>query len=140
MKHPRAANSAMAAVHLLLFFLLILRIESWEKKPLWMGYACLAIYSSQGYLLGLWAALGGRPTPWRVIAVTIGAAAWGWYIGLLTHGPIATATAILAGQMFLVMGVLLLARFLGLRLSKAEPDAEGVLGVCNSRSGRPFCG
>ncbi len=119
MKHPRLAITIMAAVHLLLFFLLLLSWE-WGQGPLWISYCRLAVFSSQGCLLGLWAALGGKPTLWRATAVIIGAAAWGWYIGLLTNGPIATATAVLAGQTFQIMVILLLARFMGLRLSKAE--------------------
>ena len=124
MKHPRLAIRIMAAVHLLLFILLVLSWEPLFQGPLWVGYSVLAMFSSQGCLLGLWAALGGKPTPWRAVAVIIALAAWAWYMVQSTFSPIGISTAILTGQTFLVMGILLLARFLGLRLSKAERGAE----------------
>lgn len=121
MKRPRLAICAMAAVHVLLFFALLLWWE-WLHDWSWMDYARLAVFSSQGCLLGLWVALGGNQTPWRVIAVIAGAAAWDWYIGLPDRTPVTLATSTLIGQMFLVMAVLLVVRFMGLRLGNVEHE------------------
>lgn len=126
MKHPRLAISAMAAVHLLLLVLLLL---FWKPRegPLWIDYSCFAFLFSQGYLLGLWAALGGRPTPWRAISLVIVAATWGWFVHYQKGDyslAISFATIVLLGQTFQVMGILLLARFMGLRLDKGEYGNE----------------
>ena len=121
MKRPQFAICAMAAVHVLLFFVLLLWWE-WLHDWSWREYARLAVFSSQGCLLGLWAALGGKPAPWRVIAVIACAASWDWYVELPDRTPITLATSTLIGQMFLVMAVLLVLRFAGLRLGKSEHE------------------
>ncbi len=129
MKRPRFAITIMAAVHLLLFGLLLL---SWKplEGSLWIIFSCMAVFSSQGYLLGLWAALGGRPTLWRATLIVIVAGICGWFTHRYQNGDyslaIGFATYILTGQTFLVMGVLLLARFMGLGLNKTE-DRTGHL-------------
>jgi len=124
MKYPRAAICAMAAVHLLLFILLLLWWRPREgPSRLWIDYSCFAFLFSQGYLLGLWAALGGKPTPWRAMFLVIVAGTWGWFVHYQKGNyslAISFATIVLLGQMFQVTGVLLLARFMGLRLNKAE--------------------
>jgi hypothetical protein len=118
MKHPRLAISAMAAVQLLLFFLLLLPTGA-VKDPEWIADARLAIVPSQAFLLGVWIAFGGKPIPWRAIAVITVIAAWDWYIGK-SSGPIGSLNAVLAGETSLAMGILLFARFMGLRLSNAK--------------------
>ena len=126
MKHPRLAISAMAAVHLLLFILLVLSWEPWEELT-WILYSCVAIFASQGCLLGLWVALGGKPTPWRAVLVVIVAAVWGWSMQGQQHQlNLATseAVAVLTGQTFQVMGILLLARFMGLALETGGHGSE----------------
>ncbi len=123
MNYPRLAVCAMAAIHVLLFFVLLWRWERLDAWP-WIEYGRLAVFSCQGCLLGLWAALGGKGTPWRVVAVIATAAAWDWYVGLPERTLVTRATSTLIGQMFLVMGVLLLARLAGLRLGKVEHDGN----------------
>jgi hypothetical protein len=119
MRFPRPAILVMASAHLLLFFLLILL---WDHNYFsWMNYSRMTVSASQGCLLGIWVALGGKSPPWRVIAATGSAAGWTWYMaGLLSEGPVATAISALVDEMFLVTGILLLARFMGLRLDKRE--------------------
>ena len=125
MKHPRLAITIMAAVHLLLLIVLLLW-KPWENGSLWIICSSVAIFMSQGCLLGLWAALGGRPTPWRATFVVIVAATWGWFTHYrdLRLGP---AAIILTGQTLQVMGLLLLARFLGLGLKKSNEGRVGHL-------------
>lgn len=135
MKYPRLAITVMAAVHLLLFVLLLhagnvvlllhADIDDLQRAD-WFIFSCMAIFLSQGCLLGLWAALGGKPTPWRVTAVVIVAATWVWRIKQPAELT-GIAAIVLLGQTFQVMGVLLVARFLGLRLSNADEDHVGHL-------------
>lgn len=128
MKHPQFAIPKMVAVHFSLFFLLHLWWKPREGLS-WMICSRLAICSSQGCLLGLWAALGGKPTPWRAIFVIIVAVTSVWFTHQrLNYIPTSLATIILTEQTLLVMGVLLLARFMGLRLSKAERGDEARVG------------
>jgi len=115
MKYPRAAVCAMAAVNVPLFFALGYQWERWGQTE-WITLSCTAIFCSQGYLLGLWAAFGGKPTPWRAIFVVLIVVAWEWLLGF------DSATMIVLGQTFIAMGVLFLARFLGLRLSKGKAE------------------
>jgi hypothetical protein len=120
LKNTRLTISAMAAVHLLLLMLLFLTIEWWEGSQ-WIGDSCLGLVASQGYLLGLWAALGGRPTSWRAILLLLIAECarvvpW-WH---LLVPPNIVITWI--GQAFQATVILLAARFLGLGLTNREED------------------
>jgi len=129
MKYPRLAIWTVAAVHLLLFFVLLLWWKPHEGS-LWIDFSCFSLLLSQGFLLGLWAALGGKPTPWRATSLVIVAASWGWFTHYQKHDytlAIAIATIFLTGQTIQVMGILLLARFMGLGLNRATDDYLGHL-------------
>jgi hypothetical protein len=124
----------MAALHVLVFLFLLATCGSRGYcNPITSTF--LAVFSSQGFLLGLWAALGGKPTPWRATAVVIVAAIWGWCLGDwgwemgTPHiTPTGIATAVLIGQTFQVTGILLIARLFGLGLKRAELGDEDRLG------------
>ena len=125
MKHPKVALWTLAAVHLVLFIVLPFWWQRRGSMVSTIAIPCWAVVLSQGSLLGLWAALGGKPTPWRATFVVIVAASWlsfcGWRGNDLVKG---SYTNSLIGQSFQVMGILLLARFMGLRLSKTEGGDE----------------
>lgn len=120
MKYPRAAICAMAAVHVLIYILV----------ACFSSFGALidsGIVLGQGCLVGLWTALGGKPSPWRVMFVIIAAVGWEWYASLAANDAmqqIRSITMLLIGQTFQVMGVLLLARFLGSRLERVEHATE----------------
>lgn len=51
------------------------------NEPMGMGLLSILLISlmvSQGSLLGIWAALGGPPTPWRFVAVVVGSVLLIW--------------------------------------------------------------
>ncbi len=122
MKHPRLALWTLAAVHLLLFILLPLCWKPWAYSS-WITYSCLAIFFSQGYLLGLWAAIGGKPSPWRASFVVIVASILVWFTHQrLNYLLTGLATITVTGQSFQVMGIFLLARFMGLGLNQVEAE------------------
>jgi len=125
MKHPiTAIISAMAFIQLLVLCLLVMNFKLWYE--LWASYYLSdavwpqeAIAFSQGSLLGLWVSHGGKPKPWRAVVFLLIAAVLGF--------PSAEGFAIrtpLIEQAVDVMAVLLLLRFLGLRLIKADPKTE----------------
>lgn len=67
MKHPRLAVLALAAVHVLLFGLVA---GTWNL-PYGLVPAWGTLAQCEGYLLGLWAALGGKLSPWRAVIVAV---------------------------------------------------------------------
>jgi hypothetical protein len=123
MKYPRLAIWTLAAVHLLLLFLLFSTHGTWMYIA-WMVWTWRGVSLSQGCLFGLWAALGGKPTPWRAVVLVIVAATW-WTVNWHYVQPETEIDAIIVtGQTFQVMGILLLARFMGVCLSKVEHGAK----------------
>jgi len=118
---PRIAIAVLTLLHMLLFILLIVLAKPGEDIGFYgLNYSRLGIFSGQGFLLGLWAALGGKPAPWRAMFVVM----------VATLAPIEGAGLFLLGQALFAMGVLLLSRFMGLGLSKdkvATEDREGHL-------------
>jgi len=120
MKRPRIAIWTMAAIHVLLFCVLFAAQGSWEYSAWWLPWAWGGISLGQGYLLGFWAALGGRPTPLRAIIVVVLTAIW-WSISWQYISPLTDyATRIVTGQTIRVMVAMLLARLMGLELESNE--------------------
>jgi hypothetical protein len=96
--------------------LLILSCDAWYSWWIRLGPA---IIISQGSLLAMWVSHGGKPTPWRAVAFLLVAAVFGLPSakGFVVRTP-------LIEQTINVMVVLLLLRFLGLRLRKPDSMAE----------------
>lgn len=94
--------------------------------PHWLiSYAVIAIPASHGSLLGFWAALGGRATPWRLVVAAVGAVAAMRLLAqseLMSDEP-AMFVFLLLLQMGVVSLVLMIARFLGAELTDVRPDA-----------------
>ena len=115
---PRIVILALAAFHLLLLILDIW-ILPWGYHHK-IELPCLAMFACQGCLLGFWAALGGNAMPWRAAIVIVCIGVWESF----TKDHLTRATVLgmnlLMGQAFLVMGFLLLARLVGLRLERAN--------------------
>ncbi len=128
-KRPRLSILALAVIHFLLFADLEL---PWEYC--WLEGYRIKILGSQGCLLGLWAVLGGRLSPWRVVAVAVGTAAWGWFNFLATPSELPDVVLkfvdwdIPTERAFWTMGILLPARFAGLELSRATLGNKGRAG------------
>jgi len=91
-----------------------------------VGYVVIAIPPSHGSLLGFWAALGGRATPWRLVVVTVGAVVVMRLLASANFGPVGPEMLVflLLLQTGVVSLVLMIARFLGAELTDAlRPDA-----------------
>lgn len=86
----------------------------------WTYYALAGMQPSHGSLLGFWAALGGKATPWRLVVAVVGVTAW---VSVLEkfdagHGDDAAIWGtVLLMQMGLVSVLLMVARFLGVELT-----------------------
>ena len=84
-----------------------------------------AMAPCHGSLLAAWIALGGRGTPWRLVAAVLGVATWiwtsNWFFDSAPYPMRGTFvefwTTILAAEMFVLSGLLMLARLLGLELT-----------------------
>lgn len=120
MKHPRLIIGILAAVHLLLTVVVIPRLNVRVGLPPSLRDALLMLAPSQGCLCGLWIALGGKRTPWRVLFAIVGFVAFWWCgVGLAsnTWTPLADAWVVWFGWQTGVVGSFLLtARLTGLRL------------------------
>ena len=97
--------------------------------PDWVDLLMFSVAPSQGSLLGLWAALGGKATPWRLVAGFAAAVACIWALG---DSDLAFWACVLLVQMVAMGALLLVARLLGLELaddfrhdSAGESTAEG---------------
>jgi hypothetical protein len=104
----------VVAVAALIDLVVLPRSEAW-RGPEWRGLLAFSMAPSHGSLLGLWAALGGRATPWRLVMAFVGVVTWIWALG---ESDLAFWVAILLVQMVSISALLLLARLLGLELSK----------------------
>ncbi len=102
----------LGALELLVGGVAIVILE-WTDSE-WTSLFCAAVFYAQPYLLGIWIAFGHRTLPWRMIAVAVA-------FTCLTHclknvlymAP--EFIAVLSPGIPVVLGVLLLARILGLR-------------------------
>jgi hypothetical protein len=96
--------------------LVLLRGKPWGSWPSadWVFVLMLSMASSHGSLLGLWAALGGKATPWRFAAAFVAVVACIWMLG---DSDLAFWVFVLLVQMVAMSGLLLLGRLLGLELA-----------------------
>ena len=94
--------------------------EPWWGTVTWSYYALAGMQPSHGSLLGFWAALGGKASPWRLVVAVVGLTAW---VSVLEKsdagrgGDAAIWGTVLLMQMGLVSVVLMVARFLGAELT-----------------------
>ena len=121
MKHPRLAVLALAAVHVLLFGLVA---GTWNL-PYGLVPAWGTLAQCEGYLLGLWAALGGKLSPWRAVIVAVGAAGWEWFIHPHLEDPFFIFDS--TGTAFWATCVLLPARLVGLQLGRTTSDGKNAV-------------
>ena len=93
MKRPRLMNGILTAVHLLLSGVAVawIAVSGWtpDEPPEWLVYPLLTLPLSQACLLGLWVALGGNRTPWRVLFAVVGLAAFAWCVAGTFLGSLA---------------------------------------------------
>jgi hypothetical protein len=129
MKSPRFIVCILAVVHLLLAATVVLcrnyeinlfarwYAGSWHSKVFFMGardssYCMYALTSCQGTLIAIWAALGGKPTPWRAILILVGIVVAAQFSGLYRYEEF----IIPIYKMLLLMTFLLVFRLIGLEL------------------------
>ena len=99
-----------------------------RREPDWIYLTLYAMAPCHGSLLAVWIALGGRATPWRLVAAVLGVAAWLWASNSFFDSAsyvmggtfVEYWTTILAAEMFVLSGLLMLARLLGLELTDAS--------------------
>ena len=72
MKRPQVIVGILAVTHLLLGILAVLSFEKIAFTSLWVSYSLISLFVSQGILIGVWTALGGKRTPLRVMLTVIG--------------------------------------------------------------------
>jgi len=98
----------------------------------WCNVGYIGILHSHGCLLGLWASLGGKVTPWRLVTAVVGVAALTWvFYETEYHYGVRDANWIFFTflQVCLVSLVLWVARLLGVELNDtlaAEPTEAAV--------------
>ncbi|MBN2476758.1 MAG: hypothetical protein JXB62_19260 [Pirellulales bacterium] len=51
-------------------------IERIHGQAEWIHYSLLAVFPAHGILLAVWASLGGRANPWRLVVAVVGLVAW----------------------------------------------------------------
>jgi len=85
----------------------------------------IGIVFSQGSLLGVWAALGGKPAPWRLAGVTVMLVCLMWFLEERSGPPDERAWAfIVFVQLLGTAAPVWLARFLGLSVAMAADKPE----------------
>lgn len=85
-----------------------------HAAPTWLEILMASFAPGQGSLLGIWAALGGKATPWRLVAGFVGAGACIWMLG---QPDLVFWACILLVQMVAMSALLFPARLLGLELA-----------------------
>jgi hypothetical protein len=123
----------LVVVHLLLHALaLLIVIGPWFPSGVWsdtLVVAVLMLGSSQGALLAIWIALGGRRTWLRVILATVGVVVYLAWCRPTRGGFDDLARVfwlmVTLGAMGFSAALLLLARFSGLELTRSGPLAAG---------------
>ena len=91
----------------------------------WLLWTLFAMAPCHGSLLAVWIALGGKATPWRLVAAVLGVAAWMWISHWFPDSDphsmremfVEVWTTDLTAEMFVLSGLLMLARLLGLELT-----------------------
>ncbi len=86
----------------------------------WLEMCLFTMSLSHGVLLAIWAALGGRPTLWRLVAVVAALVALMW---LCRHPDVQEILFILLLQSLFMATLLTLGRFFGVELT-GEPAAD----------------
>lgn len=92
----------------------VLPLAGPPRAPDWLDLLIFSMAPSHGTLLGLWAALGGRATPWRLVAGFVAAVGCVWMLG---DFDLVYWVVVLLAQMVTMSALLLLARLLGLELA-----------------------
>jgi hypothetical protein len=102
---------AFHAVLVTLTVLLALKSpEAW--LPEWIGEVLLMWFPSQGILLSVWAALGGRGTPWRALVAMLAVI----ICARMLLNELDFALVLFTSQMMNLTPILLIARLTGLEL------------------------
>jgi hypothetical protein len=84
----------------------------------WLNVALVALLPGQGTLLGIWAALGGKATPWRLVAAVVGVAGCVRLMQAIDpQNQTGTWIFIAFAQMVPVATLLMVAHFLGTELT-----------------------
>jgi len=124
MKRRWLLIGSVVAVTAVIDLVIIPWVGPWHDVPDWLGFTMFAMAPCHGSLLAVWIALGGRATPWRLVAAVLGVAGWLWVLnwfpdsdGYSRITQLELLTVILAAEMFLLSGLLMLARLLGLELT-----------------------
>ena len=97
---------------------------------------------SHGSLLAFWAALGGRATPWRLVAAVMGITGWMWVLERFAFDRETQLSILLALLLMGLLSLLLMtARFFGLELTDIQaadvdqpPPPDGRWGQFSLRS------
>ena len=84
-----------------------------DVVPIILVMLCISLAFSLGSLLGIWVALGGQPSAWRFLAVTVGGAACVW---LAEEACFVLAQTVVTSLLFWVL------RLVGVGLVKVSPD------------------
>jgi len=124
MKRPRLVIGILVGVNVALAALVLWRIARLtpdNDTP--FDWLLFMVVPSQGNLVGIWTALGGKRTPWRAVVTVVCVV-----VGLrLAHGlgysfALGEVACLSAWQILGVSSVLLLARLAGLRLIHCETE------------------
>lgn len=93
----------------------------------WVGLLIISLSMAQGSLLGIWAGLGGKPSPWRLVGTVVALVALAWALEAAFGNSSAAGWAFLVLiQAFFTAPPLLALQFMGLGLKRSEAENSAV--------------
>ena len=122
MKHSRKWISALLTVQVLVSVTALMAFEHGPGDIVQM--LAISVPFAQGSLLGIWAAMGGRPGPWRLVAAALALVGAAKVTEAITSDGEVVLCFFLLAQLFSTSLPLFLLRFLGLDLIRPRDDVR----------------
>jgi len=112
---------SLLAVTLLVDFGIVVLLDP-REGPTAIEILRLALVCSQGSLLAVWAAFGGKPTPWRMVAAILVCAAYLWLS--IPHSDMDPVAYVLLGQTIVGSVAFWGLRLAGVGVTRISADAS----------------